>query len=67
MRLGKPSVFIAFAFCCPLLWAGPAAWYLWRSPENSFPICSQISPGDDWQAVKGPFQDSVCRKPGVPH
>ncbi len=59
----------AFLFCtvwCALAWADPAAWYLWRSPENPSAICSQLPPGDGWVAIKGPFQDGVCKKPGVP-
>ena len=50
-----------------LAWAGPAAWYLWRSPYADGAICSQIAPGDGWVVIKGPYQDGVCRKTGVPH
>ena len=53
--------------CCSLVWAGPAAWYLWRSPLAEGAICSQISPGDGWVVLKGPYQDAVCKKTGVPH
>ncbi len=66
MKPGKLIAFVAAALSCSQLWAGPAAWYLWRSPENSFPICSQTTPGEDWQVIKGPFQDAACKKPGVP-
>ena len=49
------------------LWAGPAAWYKWHSGDNDFDICSQTSPGETWVAVKGPYEDALCRKLGVPH
>ncbi len=48
-------------------WAEPAAWYRWRSEESNVDICSQTPPGEGWVAVKGPYQDAVCKKPGVPH
>jgi len=48
---------------CSLAWAEPAAWYKWHSPEADFDVCAQFSPGDGWVAVKGPFEDSACRKP----
>lgn len=48
-------------------WAGPAPWYRWRSAQGDHDVCAQFSPGDGWVAVQGPFQDSACRKPGVPH
>ena len=49
------------------LWAGPAPWYRWRSEESNVDICSQTSPGEGWVAAKGPYQDAVCKKAGVPH
>lgn len=51
---------------CVGAWAAPAAWYIWRSPVNDYNICAQISPGDGWRKVKGPFQDAHCKKQGVP-
>lgn len=60
-------IFIAAtAFYCAALAAAPAAWFQWRSPVDNLAICSQNAPGPGWQAVKGPFQDSQCRKPGSP-
>jgi hypothetical protein len=64
----KPAAaFVCAAFFCSLLWAKPAAYFLWRSPHNEAAICSQISPGDEWVVIKGPFQDASCRKLGEPH
>jgi hypothetical protein len=67
MKLAKTVALLGAAFYASLLWAEPAAWYLWRSPFNESAICSQISPGERWEVIKGPFQDASCRKPGVPH
>ena len=47
-----------------LLWAKPAAWFLWRSPSSDLFICAQNAPGDDWVVMKGPFRDALCKKPG---
>ncbi len=63
----KSIVFVSALLYCACLWAGPAAWYKWHSPESDIEVCSQTSPGDGWVIVKGPFQDAVCRKLGVPH
>lgn len=43
--------------------AGPAPWYKWHSPETDYDVCAQFSPGDGWVIVKGPFEDSACKKP----
>ena len=48
------------------VWAIPAAWYRWQSPESDVIVCSQTSPGDGWVATKGPFQDAACKKLGDP-
>ena len=66
MKIAPTALFVCAAWYGSLVWADPAAWYLWRSPENPSAICSQISPGDGWVVIKGPFQDGVCKKPGVP-
>jgi hypothetical protein len=63
----KRILLIAAALCCSLVCADAAAWYKWHSAESNFDICSQTSPGDGWVAVKGPFEDAHCKKPGVPH
>lgn len=53
----------ALALSCSTLWAGPAAWYKWHSNDGDYDVCSQFSPGDGWYIVKGPFEDSACKKP----
>lgn len=45
--------------------AVPAPWYKWRSKLEDITICAQFSPGDGWEAVRGPFQDGNCKKPGA--
>lgn len=50
------------ALFCSTLWAGPAPWYRWHSPEGDHDVCSQFLPGDGWVIVKGPFEDSGCKK-----
>lgn len=62
----KRALIAAIAFYCTALSAAPAAWFLWRSPVDNLAICSQNAPGPGWKPVKGPFQDSQCRKPGSP-
>ncbi|MCG2577388.1 hypothetical protein LZ012_10325 [Dechloromonas sp. XY25] len=55
------------ALCTSLaLWAGPAPWYKWHSNAADYEVCAQTSPGDGWEIVKGPFQDSHCQKLGMP-
>jgi len=49
-----------------VLWAEPAPWYKWHNPSANYEICAQTPPGDGWEVVKGPFQDSQCKKLGVP-
>ena len=66
MKIVRTALLICIAWCCSPVWADPAAWYLWRSPYADGAICSQISPGDGWVVIKGPYQDAVCRKAGVP-
>jgi hypothetical protein len=67
MRLRKLALFVTAIFFSPLLWANPAPWYRWHSPLADIEVCSQTSPGDGWVIVKGPFEDALCRKRGVPH
>ena len=62
----KRMLMIAAAFYCTALFADPAAWYRWQSPEGGVALCSQISPGDGWVIVKGPYQDALCKKQGMP-
>lgn len=62
----KRILFITAALYCTALFADPAAWYRWQSPEGGVALCSQISPGDGWVKVKGPYQDALCKKLGMP-
>ena len=64
MKIARTALFACTAWCA-LAWADPAAWYLWRSPESPSAICSQLAPGEGWVVIKGPYQDGVCKKPGV--
>jgi hypothetical protein len=48
------------------LWAGPAPWYEWHSNSADYDVFAQTSPGDGWEIVEGPFQDSHCQKAGMP-
>ena len=60
----KYALLLAFAGTLSITaHAGPAAWFKWHSPEADYEICAQFSPGDGWRIVKGPFEDSACRKP----
>lgn len=59
----KIAFITTLTLCCSTLWAGPAPWYKWHSPEADYDICAQTSPGDGWIIVKGPFEDSACKKP----
>jgi hypothetical protein len=56
------TMITVIALCSTTLWAGPAAWYKWHSPIVDYDVCSQFSPGDGWTVVKGPFEDSGCKK-----
>jgi hypothetical protein len=67
MELGKLVFAVAAPLFCSLLWANPAPWFRWHSPQADFEVCSQTSPGDGWIVVKGPFEDALCKKLGVPH
>jgi hypothetical protein len=58
---------VLLVFCCAAALAGPAPWYKWRSAQSDNDICAQFTPGEGWVRVQGPFQDSACKKPGVPH
>jgi hypothetical protein len=67
MGLVKLVLFVIATLFCSLLWANPAPWYKWHSPQSDIDLCSQTSPGDGWIVVKGPFEDALCKKQGVPH
>jgi hypothetical protein len=56
------ALITAATVLCVAAWAGPAPWYKWHSQEADYEVCAQVSPGDGWVKVKGPFEDSKCRK-----
>ena len=60
------GLFIAALLASSPIWAGPAPWYKWHSTAADHQVCSQTSPGEGWQIIKGPFRDAHCQKPGVP-
>lgn len=53
---------LAFAVYCATALAAPAPWFKWHSPDVDYEVCAQFSPGEGWVAIKGPFEDSKCRK-----
>jgi len=53
---------LAATLCCTPLSAGPAPWYKWHSNDGEHDVCAQFSPGDGWFIIKGPFEDSACKK-----
>jgi hypothetical protein len=61
-----PALFAAALLQASPAAAEPAAWFLWRSLVADGFICAQVSPGDGWQRLRGPFRDALCQKPGVP-
>lgn len=63
LRRSAPLALLLFAGS---LAAAPAPWYLWASRQGEGFICAQVSPGDGWERIRGPFADAVCRKPGTP-
>ncbi len=67
MGPGKLLLIVTASLFCSLLRANPAPWYRWHSPQADIEICSQTSPGDGWVVVKGPFEDALCKKLGLPH
>lgn len=60
------NTYVAAALCGLLVLgavAAPAHWYLWRSKLDGKTFCHQISPGEGWERVDGPFRDLRCEKP----
>jgi len=53
-------------FFCAAAWAGAAPWFRWQNKYDNTILCAQISPGETWVIVQGPFMDSQCRKKGNP-
>ncbi len=59
----KSTVFLALtAAFFSLAQAEPAAWFRWHSPQADYEVCAQFAPGSGWIIVKGPFEDSGCKK-----
>ncbi|MDR2365398.1 MAG: hypothetical protein LBD68_06025 [Zoogloeaceae bacterium] len=56
---------------CPLclllplsaLQAAPAPYYRWMNLIDGSRVCSQLSLGQGWKKVGGPYKDSRCQKP----
>ena len=46
--------------------AQPAPWYKWRSKLDGRETCRQVTPGEGWERVSGPYKDASCTRPGVP-
>lgn len=57
---------IGALFFCATLWAGPAAWYRWRSKQSGEEVCAQTMPSEGWEKARGPFKDASCSKRGLP-
>ena len=53
-------------FACLSVFAKPAPWYKWESKLTGKVICKQVSPGDGWNEVGGPYKDSRCKVEGEP-
>lgn len=56
---------VALLLCTSTL-AAPAAWQLWRSKTNGTTVCAQVSPGEAWEWVDGPYRDPRCTMRGKP-
>ena len=52
--------------CATVTYGAPAAWHKWRSKVNRAETCAQVSPGDGWEKIAGPFRDAQCTLPGKP-
>ena len=46
--------------------AAPAAWQVWRSKSTGMTVCAQVSPGEGWERIGGPFRDAHCTQAGRP-
>lgn len=46
--------------------ASGAPWYKWQNRFDGSILCAQVSPGETWFAIQGPYMESQCRKPGTP-
>jgi hypothetical protein len=43
--------------------AAPAPYYLWMNLIDGSRVCSQLSLGQGWKKVGGPYKDGRCQKP----
>lgn len=43
--------------------AGNAPWYRWESRLDGNIVCAQVSPGDGWKRIAGPYRDAACYWP----
>ncbi len=66
--LMKPrfAVLAMLALVSFAVFASGAPWYKWRNLIDRTILCSQLSPGESWVKIQGPFMESQCRKPGNP-
>ncbi|WP_235548472.1 hypothetical protein [Noviherbaspirillum sp. Root189] len=71
-RIGNRPVLATAALllvlgCAAVITHGaPAAWHKWRSKVTRTDTCAQVSPGEGWEQVAGPFRDAQCTLPGKP-
>ena len=56
----------ALMLMCGAALASGAPWYRWKNAVNKTVMCAQVSPGNVWEIIEGPFMDSRCKKPGNP-
>jgi hypothetical protein len=45
------------------LHAAPAPYYLWMNLLDGSRVCSQLSLGQGWKKMGGPYKDARCQKP----
>jgi hypothetical protein len=55
---------LSFALCLlpPALHAASAPYYLWMNLIDGSRVCSQLSLGQGWKKVGGPYKDGRCQK-----
>lgn len=42
--------------------AAPMPFYRWQSKVDGSYACQQVSPGEGWIRIGGPFRDAGCRE-----
>lgn len=62
----KITALLLLALASAAASASGAPWYKWQNRFDNTILCAQISPGETWYIVQGPFMESQCRKPGNP-